>query len=97
MTRDEKVKQVLSLENEISELKCFMRILENEHVISKRNRYSNPFIKKTTTISFLGFMFKEKRTDKPIPDKMVIEIAAKCQKWIEELDRRANELIESDK
>ena len=96
MTRQEKIKQAESLEREIQEIKEFMKVLEYENTISQQNRFSFAMIKRTVKTSFLGLWNNGKNVEIRIPDKMTIEIAAKCQLWIKELERRADELVVGD-
>ena len=86
----------MSLENEISELRRFIEMLESEKSLYTSNRISDHLVKKTITFSFLGVSCSRRVIEKQMPSKMITEIANQCKQWIEEIDRQANELIKSD-
>jgi hypothetical protein len=93
MTRQEKINKAQSLEREIREIKEFMRVLEYENTISKQNKFSSAMIEITVKKSFLGLWTNSEKVEIQIPDKMTIEIAAKCKIWVDELEREANKLV----
>ena len=96
MNRQEKIAEAQNLEREIQDIKEFMKVLEYENTISQQNRFSSAMIKLTVKKSFLGLWSNGESVEIRIPDKMTIEIAAKCQTWIKELERRADELVVGD-
>lgn len=93
MNRQEKVNEVNVLEKEIQEIKDFMRVLEYENTMSDQNRHTVPFIKKSVEYYFLGIFLKKGSVEIRIPNYLVIEIAAKCSIWIDELEQRADRII----
>jgi len=92
MTSEEKAKEVLKLQEEINEIKRFCDKLEAETCRTGKGVYA--FIDRKTTSYFLG-KWKTKIVSEtiPIPDKINLEINASCLKWIEELERRIEQLI----
>lgn len=95
MNRTEIINQATELEKEIQQLKDFMRALQNEDTVSPQYKWTSVFLKKETTLSFIGvwrWRYHQQNT-LPIPDKLRIEIYAMCQKWLNELDKRANRLL----
>lgn len=94
MNRQQKINQAQILENQIKDLRTFNDILKYNVTMSNWNK-PRPFIRKKTTLSFLGMWQNNNSVEIEIPEFMVIEIAAKCKLWIEELEKRADELIGS--
>lgn len=94
MNRQEKIKQAQILENQINDLKTFSDILKYQVTMSDWNK-PRSFIKRKTILSFLGMWKNNHSVEIEIPEFMVLEIAAKCKIWIDELEKRADELIGS--
>jgi hypothetical protein len=89
-----KSEELKKLSDDISDLKNFNTYLKREMTIDKQYRYSDVFIKRKILFSFLGFWGKKEEITIPIPEFMVAEIATKCQMWINELEIRANEMLD---
>jgi hypothetical protein len=92
MSRQQKINDLVALENEISELKQFFEVLKREVTTAHPSRGLS-FIKKVVNVSSrLLFVIKRSNTsvlEIKIPEQMVIEIAALTRMWIAELEERA--------
>lgn len=95
MNRQEKIKQAKILENQINDLKAFSDILKYQVTMPDWDK-PRSFIKRKTVLSFLGMWRKNHSVEIEIPEFMVLEIAAKCKIWIDELENRINKLIPDD-
>jgi len=96
MTVDEKLEKAAKLRKEIKEIEDFEDCLGYEYTISKHNKFSQALLSVTVTKKFLATWTKRKTTEVPIPDKLGIEILAKCKSWKEELQRRLDKLVVND-
>lgn len=95
MNRREKIEEAQQLEVQINDLKRFFDMLMVEDTVHPDYKLSSVFVKKTVSFSFLGLYKGKKDVEIKIPTHMTIEIAAKIKTWIQELERRANELFSS--
>ena len=95
MTRKETIDEAQEIENEISHLKDFMKMLECELTMHDVTRPSKTFVQKETKFNFLGIWKGGicKDINIRIPDKMIIEINVLCITWLEELEKRADDLL----
>lgn len=96
MTRTEKITEAMLLEKEIENIKDFLRLLEAQEITPKKLSFVDSFIKRSTTFYLFGIYAKSRSVQVRIPDKLVIEIAAKCQMWITELEKKADCLVVGD-
>jgi len=92
--RKEKIKEIQQIDAEIKDLISFMKLLEWQLTVNENVRHTSALIKQVTKTKIFGVFSKTDSIEIDIPDKMVAEIAAKCQKWVIELEERANEIFE---
>lgn len=92
MNRQQKIKEAQILEKQINDLKTFSGLLECTITLPSWQRPLT-FVKKKTTFSFLGMWTGQNTVELQIPEFMQVEINVKCRQWIEELERRADELV----
>jgi len=95
MRRQEKIKEAQELEKQINDLKRFFDMLMVEDTVHPNFKLSSVFVKKKISFSFLGLVNSNKDVEIQIPTHMTIEIASKTKQWIEELEKRANDLFAS--
>lgn len=96
MTVDEKLKEAAKLKKEIDEIEDFKNALEYQYTISENNRFSKALLSVTITRKFLAIWSTSRKTELSIPDKLGLEIAAKCESWKLELQRRLDKLVVND-
>tara|TARA_R110000824_G_scaffold212656_1_gene398923 strand:- start:50 stop:367 length:318 start_codon:yes stop_codon:yes gene_type:complete len=96
MKAAQKAEEVLKLQQEIDNIKSFCEKLKVECCSTGEGTHA--FIKKQTTNYFIG-KWKTGIVSEmvAIPDKINLDITVSCLKWIEELERRIEVLIPSNK
>lgn len=92
MTWREKLREIQKIGKEIEDIQEFMEILQEELTINEMNKSRFAMVRQRVVTSLIGFYPNERSVQIRIPDKMIAEIHAKCITWVEELERRAEEL-----
>jgi len=93
LSRTEKIEKIKEIEKEIQELSRFFSMLQD--VATQRSNKPKVVIKKKVEYSFLGIRFNSMEVEIDIPEKMIIEVAAKTKKWIEHLEMQSANLLSS--
>jgi hypothetical protein len=93
LSRTEKIEKIQKIEKEIKELSRFFSMLQD--VATRNTNKPKIKIKKKVEYSFLGIRFNSMEVEIDIPEKMIIEVAAKTKKWIDHLEKRSADLLSS--
>jgi hypothetical protein len=93
LSRTEKIEKIQKIEKEIKELSRFFSMLQD--VATRNTNKPKIKIKKNVEYSFLGLRLDSIEVEIDIPEKMIIEVAAKTKKWIDHLEKQSTELLSS--